>query len=86
MEKENLIIPSEYSDICPIQDKDFHNEMSILVNEPMFKQVLQVVMPQYNYTQLKMLLLSLNSKYDLQTKFMKPFIDGLLAKTSKGLT
>ncbi len=86
MENENIIIPSEYADICPIQDKDFHNEMSILVNEPMFKQIAQIVMPQYNYTQLKMLLLSLNSKYDLQTKVMKPFIDGLLAKTSKGLT
>ena len=86
MENENIIIPSEYADICPIQDKDFHNEMSILVNEPMFKQIAQIVMPQYNYTQLKMLLLSLNSKHDLQTKVMKPFIDGLLAKTSKGLT
>ena len=86
MENENIIIPSEYADICPIQDKDFHNEMSILVNEPMFKQIAQIVMPQYNYTQFKILLLSLNSKYDLQTKVMKPFIDGLLAKTSKGLT
>ena len=86
MENENLVIPSEYSDICPIQDKDFHNEMSILVNEPMFKQIVSVVMPEGNYSQLKMLLLSLNSKRDLQTKVMKPYIDGLLAKTSTGLT
>ncbi len=86
MENENIIIPSEYADICPIQDKDFHNEMSILVNEPMFKQIAQIVMPQYNYTQFKMLLLSLNSKYDLQTKVMMPFVDGLLKKTSSGLT
>ncbi len=86
MENENILIPSEYADICPIQDKDFHNEMSMLVSEPMFKQIVQLVMPEYNYTQLKMLLLSLNSKYDLQTKFMKPFVDGLLAKTSNGLT
>ncbi len=86
MENENIIIPSEYADICPIQDKDFHNEMSILVNEPMFKHIAQIVMPQYNYTQFKMLLLSLNSKYDLQTKVMMPFVDGLLKKTSSGLT
>lgn len=86
METNNIAMPVEFADICPIQDKDFHNEMTILVNEPMFKQIAKIVMPQYNYTQLKMLLLSLNSKYDLQTKVMKTFIDGLLAKTSKGLT
>ena len=43
MENENIIIPSEFADICPIQDKDFHNEMSILVNEPMFKQIAQII-------------------------------------------
>jgi len=86
MENENIIIPSEYADICPIQDKDFHNEMSILVNEPMFKQIIGIVMPGHNYSQLRRLLLSLNSKEDLQRKFMVPFVDGLLPKTSKGLT
>lgn len=36
MEDENIITPSEFSDICPIADKDFHNEMSILVQEQDF--------------------------------------------------
>ena len=45
MEKENLVIPAEFADICPISDKDFHNEMSILVEKPMFQQVVKFVMP-----------------------------------------
>ena len=43
MEKENLVIPAEFADICPISDKDFHNEMSILVEKPMFQQVVKFV-------------------------------------------
>ena len=86
MEDEKLIIPSEYADICPIEDKDFHNEMSMLVNEPMFEHVASVVMPEYNYRQLKIMLLSLNSKEELQAKVMVPFIDRMLKKTSEGVT
>ena len=86
MENENLIIPSEFADICPIEDKDFHNEMSMLVNEPMFEQVASIVMPEYNYRQLKIMLLSLNSKEELQAKVMVPFIDRMLQKTSEGVT
>lgn len=86
MEDKNLTIPAEYADICPISDKDFHNEMSILIQEPAFKHILRLVLPDLNYSQIVSTLQSLNSKHDLQMKVMKPFIDGLLARTSKGLT
>lgn len=86
MEDKKLTIPAEYADICPISDKDFHNEMSILIQEPAFKHILRLVLPDLNYSQIVSTLQSLNSKHDLQMKVMKPFIDGLLARTSKGLT
>lgn len=86
MEDKNITIPSEFVDICPIQDKDFHNEMSMLVNEPMFRHIVKMIAPGYSFTQLRLLLLSLNSKREFQLKVMKPVVEGLLKKTSQGLT
>lgn len=86
MEDKNLIIPAEFADICPISDKDFHNEMSILIQEPAFQHIVKLVLPEMNYSQIVGILQSLNSKDDLQMKVMKPFIDGLLARTTTGMT
>ena len=86
MEDKNITIPSEFVDICPIQDKDFHNEMSMLVNEPMFRHIVKMIAPEYSFTKIRLLLLSLNSKQEFQTKVMKPVVEGLLKKTSQGLT
>ena len=86
MEEKNIAMPAEFIDICPIQDKDFHNEMSMLVNEPMFRHIVKMIAPEMGYTKVKMLLLSLNSKHEFQTKVMKPVVEGLLKKTSQGLT
>ena len=86
MEKENLVIPAEFADICPISDKDFHNEMSILVEKPMFQQVVKFVMPDNKFSDVRALLLSLNSKLEFQQKVMAPLVAGILAKTSDGLT
>ena len=86
MEKENLVIPAEFADICPISDKDFHNEMSILVEKPMFQQVVKFVMPDDKFSDIRALRRSLNSKLEFQQKVMAPLVAGILAKTSDGLT
>lgn len=86
MENENIAMPAEFADICPIADKDFHNEMSILVEEPMFKQIVRMVMPEYKYSQLVRILLGLNSKLEFQQKIMRPFMKGVLSKTTLGLS
>ena len=83
---EKIAVPAEYNDICPIADKDFHNEMSILVQEPSFQRIVGMVLPNYKYSELKHVLLGLNSKHEFQMKIMKPYLDGLLAKTTSGLT
>ena len=56
MEKENVIVPAEFADICPISDKDFHNEMSILVEKPMFQHVVKFVMPDKKFSDVSRLL------------------------------
>lgn len=85
-EKKTIITPAQFADICPIEDKDFHNEMSLLVQEPAFKRIVRMMLPDYKYSQLVRVLLSLHSKHELQMKIMRPFVESLLAKTSSGLT
>mgnify|MGYP002624143843 CR=1 FL=1 len=86
MEKTDITIPQEFRDICPIEDKDFHNAMTLLVQEPGFRHIVNMVMPEAKYSQLKALLLSLNTKQEFQLKVMKPFMDSLIAKTRTELT
>ena len=86
MINENVTTPAEYLDICPISDKDFHNAMSILVEEPLFQRIVGLALPNYKYSELKYVLLSLNSKHEFQVRVMCPFLEGLIAKTTTGLT
>ncbi len=86
MINNNVPTPAEFLDICPISDKDFHNEMSILVEEPSFQRIVHMVLPDYKFSELKYVLLSLNSKDEFQARVMRPLIEGLLAKTTGGLT
>lgn len=86
MALENIAMPAEFADICPIQDKDFHNEMTILVQEPQLKSVLRVMMPQYKYSDIVKILLHVNNKQEFQEKVMKPFMEGLIAKTTSGIS
>ena len=86
MEKENIAMPAEFADICPIQDKDFHNEMTILVEKPMFKQIVRFVMPDKKWSDVQKLLLNMNTKEDFQQQIMRPLVQSIVEKTSAGLT
>lgn len=85
MEKE-IIVPAQFADICPIADKDFHNEMSILLQEPSFRPVVEAVLPEYKYSVLARMLQGINSKHELQMKVMVPFVEKMLKQTTAGLT
>ena len=86
IENENIPIPVEYQDICPIPDKDFQTAMTILVQEPGFQNIVAMALPNYKYSELKHVLLGINSKHEFQVKVMKPFMEGLMAKTGTTLT
>ena len=47
IENENIPIPVEYQDICPIPDKDFQTAMTILVQEPGFQNIVSMALPNY---------------------------------------
>ncbi len=79
-------IPSEFADICPFNDSEFHSQMAKLVKEPMFQAVLKYAMPEMDYNTLEQQLLSLNSKQEFQLGVMKPFLEMLVKKTTDGLT
>ena len=59
IENENIPIPVEYQDICPLPDKDFQTAMTILVQEPGFQQIVAMALPNYKYTDLKKVLLNI---------------------------
>ena len=86
LENENIPIPIEYQDICPIPDKDFQTAMTILVQEPGFQKIVSLVLPNYKYSQLKNVLLGLKSKHEFQVKVMRPLMEGMMAKTGTTLT
>ena len=86
MDNENIITPSEFLDICPVADKDFHNEMSILVEEPAFQSIVRLALPDYKFSDLRQVLLSMNTKHEFQVKVMRPFVEGIIARTTSALT
>ncbi|MBQ0120110.1 MAG: acyltransferase, partial [Bacteroidales bacterium] len=50
------------------------------------RSVLSLIAPQYTFSQLKKILLSLNSKHEFQSIVMKQIVEGFIEKTTAGLT
>ncbi|MBQ0115015.1 MAG: acyltransferase [Bacteroidales bacterium] len=86
MTDKEIIPPIEYADICPIADKDFHNEISILIENPSLRKIGTMLMPEFPFSKLKKTLLGLNSKHEFQSVVMCKIIDGLLEKTHTALS
>ena len=86
MISEEIRIPEEFADMCPFSDSEFHTQMSQLVEEPMFRCVVEYAMPGVDYIAFKTQLLSLRSKDEFQVQIMKPFLEMLVKKTTTGLT
>lgn len=83
---DEVKIPEEFADVCPFSDSEFNTQMSHLVSEPMFKGVVEYAIPGVDFEQFKLKLLSLKSKDEFQFEIMKPYLEGLAAKTTDGLT
>ena len=86
MDCEDIKVPEEFSDICPYDDKDFHKEMSLLVEEPGFEHVVRFVMPDVDYKAFCGQLLQIQNKHDFQMQIMLPFLKKLEKDTTKGIT
>lgn len=83
---DEVRIPEEFADVCPFSDSEFNEKMVQLVNEPMFKSVVEYAIPGVNYDLFAKKLLSLKGKDDFQIQIMKPFLETLVKTTTDGLT
>lgn len=83
---DEVRIPEEFADVCPLSDSEFNEKMVQLVNEPMFKSVVEYAMPGVDYDLFAKKLLSLKGKDDFQIQIMKPFLETLVKTTTDGLT
>jgi len=79
-------IPIEFADVCPFNDSEFATQMAKLIEEPMFRSVVEYAMPQVDYETFKLQLLSLKSKDEFQEKVMKPFLEMIVKTTTDGLS
>lgn len=83
---DEVRIPEEFADVCPFSDSEFNEKMVQLVNEPMFKSVVEYAIPGVDYDLFVKKLLSLKGKDDFQIQIMKPFLETLVKTTTDGLT
>ena len=76
----------DFSDISPIEDKDFKSKMAQLVKEPGFEHAVRYVVPGVDYPEFVKLLLQVPDKNTFQLTIMKEFLEMLERMTTAGIT
>lgn len=80
------ITPDIFKDIAPIDDCDFSQKISQLVEEPGFEHAIKFVMPEVDYPQFIKGLVSIKTKKEFQYSIVSPFLEMLAKKTTSGLS
>lgn len=83
---DEIKIPEEFADVCPFSDEEFGVQVAHLVEEPMFRRVVEYAMPGVQYEAFKAKMLSLKGKDEFQMEIMRPYLESLVGKTTSGLT
>ena len=83
---DEIKIPEEFADVCPFSDEEFGVQVAHLVEEPMFRRVVEYAMPGVQYEAFKAKMLSLKGKDEFQMEIMRPYLETLVGKTTSGLT
>lgn len=76
----------DFSDIRPYDDHEFREKIAALVKEPGFEHAVRYVMPDVDYPEFVENLLTVETQMDFQIKVMGPFLEMLVAHTTKGLS
>ena len=63
---DEIKIPEEFADVCPFSDEEFGVQVAHLVEEPMFRRVVEYAMPGVQYEAFKAKMLSLKGKDEFQ--------------------
>ena len=85
MEQKEIITPEEFSDICPIDDKDFKERMAKLVDDPGFRYFVEFIMPDVDYPSYREGLLKLDNKRDFQLEYCCSYLEQVVNNTTSGL-
>lgn len=85
-EHTNAEILTDFSDIAPYDDHQFHDKIASLVKDPGFEHAVRYVMPDVDYPAFVANLLTVKTQNDFQVKVMGPFLEMLVATTTHGLT
>lgn len=76
----------DFSEISPIEDKDFKAKMAELVKEPGFEHAVRYVMPGVDYPEFVKVLLQVPDKKSFQLEIMRPFLEMLAKRTTAGIS
>lgn len=76
----------DFSDIAPVDDKHFHENMASMLKEPGLEHAVKYVMPNVDYGKFREFLLTVNDKYTFQHDVMWPFMEMLARKTTSGVS
>lgn len=79
-------LEQDFSDIRPYDDHEFREKIAVLVKEPGFEHAVRYVMPDVDYPEFVKNLLTVETQMDFQLKVMGPFLEMLVAHTTKGLS
>lgn len=76
---------TNFEEIRPYNDNEYHEKVAALIQEPAFKQVIATVMPEVEFEMFGKMLLSINTIEDFQKQVIAPFLSKLVKNTTDGL-
>ena len=76
----------DFKDIAPFDDSEVQQAMNTLVKEPGFEHAVRYVMPDVDYDKFCAQLCQLRTKYEFQKAVIVPFLDGVLNRSTDGIT
>ncbi len=79
-------IPVEFQDIAPYNDTQYREKVAALVKEPGFEHAVRYILPEMEYSVFVANLLKTNTQHEFQAHIVAPFLEGLIRKTSAGLS
>lgn len=80
-----MITPTEFDDIRPYNPEELPAIFEELIADPEFKEVMTRAFPQLSYEQICGAIRVCKTNLEFQKSLVKPFLQGLLKKLSKGI-
>lgn len=79
-------VDSEFADIAPYDDRQFHARLERLSREPGFEHAVRFIMPGVDFEDFRRNLLQVRDQHDFQTRIMGGFLMHLEKMTTSGVS